>query len=193
MKELPIVKAILTDDNQGLKFMSAVESPAILVNWVKFNDEKPIKMAIQNEEQQIVFAPALIPDLPIYRNHNGREFYLMFDKETIEQIALKFAKDNLLNSIDLNHDGIKLSGVQIYQSFVTNEHTVDNVKAFETLPIGTWFVGAKVDNQDVWQLIKEEKLNGWSIDGLFEFKIDDSLSDNEIEQMIDEVLNSTKN
>jgi len=76
---------------------------------------------------------------------------------------------------------------------VTNEHTVDNVKAFETLPIGTWFVGAKVDNQDVWQLIKEEKLNGWSIDGLFEFKIDDSLSDNEIEQMIDEVLNSTKN
>lgn len=193
MKELPIVKAILTDDNQGLKFMSAVESPAIMVNWVKFNDEKPIKMAIQNEEQQIVFAPALIPDLPIYRNHKGREFYLMFDKETIEQIALKFAKDNLLNSIDLNHDGIKLSGVQIYQSFVTNEHTVDNVKAFETLPIGTWFVGAKVDNQDVWQLIKEEKLNGWSIDGLFEFKIDDSLSDNEIEQMIDEVLNSTKN
>ena len=193
MKELPIVKAILTDDNQGLKFMSAVESPAIMVNWVKFNDEKPIKMAIQNEEQQIVFAPALIPDLPIYRNHNGREFYLMFDKETIEQIALKFAKDNLLNSIDLNHDGIKLNGVQIYQSFVTNEKTVENVKAFENLPVGTWYVGAKVDNQDVWQLIKEEKLNGWSIDGLFEFKIDDSLSDNEIEQMIDEVLNSTKN
>ena len=88
MKELPIVKAILTEGNQGLKFMSAVESPAIMVNWVKFNDEKPIKMAIQNEEQQVVFAPALIPDLPIYRNHNGREFYLMFDKKTIEQIAL---------------------------------------------------------------------------------------------------------
>ena len=193
MKELPIIKAVLTDDEQGLKFMSAVESPAIMVQWVKFNNEEPIKMAIQSEEQRIVFAPALIPDLPIYRNMNGKEFYLTFDRQTIEQIALKFAKDNLLNSIDLNHDGIKLNGVQIYQSFVTNEKTVENVKAFETLPVGTWYVGAKVDNEDVWNLIKEEKLNGWSIDGLFEFKLDDTLSDNEIEQMIDDVLNSTKN
>ena len=193
MKELPIIKAILTDDEQGLKFMSAVESPAIMVQWVKFNNEEPIKMAIQSEEQRIVFAPALIPDLPIYRNMNGKEFYLTFDRQTIEQIALKFAKDNLLNSIDLNHDGIKLNGVQIYQSFVTNEKTVENVKAFETLPVGTWYVGAKVDNEEVWNLIKEEKLNGWSIDGLFEFKLDDTLSDNEIEQMIDDVLNSTKN
>lgn len=193
MKELPIIKAVLTDDEQGLKFMSAVESPAIMVQWVKFNNEEPIKMAIQSEEQRIVFAPALIPDLPIYRNMNGKEFYLTFDRQTIEQIALKFAKDNLLNSIDLNHDGIKLNGVQIYQSFVTNEKTVENVKAFETLPVGTWYVGAKVDNEEVWNLIKEEKLNGWSIDGLFEFKLDDTLSDNEIEQMIDDVLNSTKN
>lgn len=193
MKELPIIKAVLTDDEQGLKFMSAVESPAIMVQWVKFNNEEPIKMAIQSEEQRIVFAPALIPDLPIYRNMNGKEFYLTFDRQTIEQIALKFAKDNLLNSIDLNHDGIKLNGVQIYQSFVTNEKTVENVKAFETLPVGTWYVGAKVDNEEVWNLIKEEKLNGWSIDGLFEFKLDNTLSDNEIEQMIDDVLNSTKN
>lgn len=193
MKELPIIKAVLTDDEQGLKFMSAVESPAIMVQWVKFNNEEPIKMAIQSEEQRIVFAPALIPDLPIYRNMNGKEFYLTFDRQTIEQIALKFAKDNLFNSIDLNHDGIKLNGVQIYQSFVTNEKTVENVKAFETLPVGTWYVGAKVDNEEVWNLIKEEKLNGWSIDGLFEFKLDNTLSDNEIEQMIDDVLNSTKN
>ena len=36
------------------------------------------------------------------------------------------------------------------------------------MPIGTWMVSMKVDNDDIWNnYVKENKIKGFSIEGLF--------------------------
>ena len=103
--ELPIKKAIIDveDSEMGLKTVSLVSDPAIQINWIKFNKQSEIKLAIQNEDKRIIFTPVLIPNQLIYRNIAGEEFNLMFDKETIEQVEQKWVKDNLSSTVDIEH------------------------------------------------------------------------------------------
>jgi hypothetical protein len=35
------------------------------------------------------------------------------------------------------------------------------------MPNGTWFVGVKVENDEVWNQVKEGKIKGFSIEGFF--------------------------
>lgn len=174
----------------GMKIMSMVDAPAIMVNWVKFKDSNQVKFAIDSEEQRIVFAPALIPDMPIYRNVGGKEFYLTIDAPTIQETAIKFAKDNLNNTLDINHDGNIIGDVTIFESFITSENRVQAAKGFEDLPVGTWFISAKVNNDDVWNKIKAGELNGFSIDALFSFAKSETVTDSQAQADIEEILNS---
>lgn len=190
--EIPVYKMEL-DPNEpklGMKIMSMVDAPAIMVNWVKFKDSNQVKFAIDSEEQRIVFAPALIPDMPIYRNVGGKEFYLTIDAPTIQETAIKFAKDNLNNNLDINHDGNVIGDVTIFESFITSPNRVQAAKGFEELPIGTWFIAAKVNNDEVWNKIKAGELNGFSIDALFSFKKAESVDTIDVDKTIDEILNS---
>lgn len=190
--EIPVYKMEL-DPNEpklGMKIMSMVEAPAIMVNWVKFKDSNQVKFAIDSEEQRIVFAPALIPDMPIYRNIGGKEFYLTIDAPTIQETAIKFAKDNLNNNLDINHDGNVIGDVTIFESFITSPNRVQAAKGFEELPIGTWFIAAKVNNDEVWNKIKAGELNGFSIDALFSFKKAESVDTIDVDKTIDQILNS---
>ena len=190
--EIPVYKMEL-DPNEpklGMKIMSMVDAPAIMVNWVKFKDSNQVKFAIDSEEQRIVFAPALIPDMPIYRNMGGKEFYLTIDAQTIQETAIKFAKDNLNNNLDINHDGNVIGDVTIFESFITSPNRVQSAKGFEELPIGTWFIAAKVNNDEVWNKIKAGELNGFSIDALFSFKKAESVDTIDVDKTIDQILNS---
>ena len=188
--EIPTFKMVLNPDDEGLglKLMSVVDNPAIMVTWAKFNEQE-IKLSIQNEDQRIVFGPALIPDLPIKRSIMGETFFVSIDRENILQTAIKFQKDNLANKIDENHSQQVLSGITIFETFVTDENRVTMAKGFESLPMGTWFITAKVNNDDIWAKMKSGELNGFSIDGLFSFKQDQDLTEKDIRSITREILN----
>jgi hypothetical protein len=46
------------------------------------------------------------------------------------------------------------------------------------LPVGTWFVKMKVDNDDMWDRIKSGELKGLSIEGYFVDKMELMNKDN---------------
>jgi hypothetical protein len=167
--ELPIKKAIIDveDSEMGLKTVSLVSDPAIQINWIKFNKQSEIKLAIQNEEKRIIFTPVLIPNQLIYRNIAGEEFNLMFDKETIELVEQKWVKDNLSSAVDIEHSSKLIEGVTFFESVLLNNERFATAKGFEGLPEGTWFLTGKVESDDVWTKIKSGEVNGVSIDGLF--------------------------
>lgn len=167
--ELPIKKAIIDveDSEMGLKTVSLVSDPAIQINWIKFNKQSEIKLAIQNEDKRIIFTPVLIPNQLIYRNIAGEEFNLMFDKETIEQVEQKWVKDNLSSAVDIEHSSKLIDGVTFFESVLLNNERFATAKGFEGLPEGTWFLTGKVESDDVWTKIKSGEVNGVSIDGLF--------------------------
>jgi hypothetical protein len=151
----------------GLKTVSLVSDPAIQINWIKFNKQSEIKLAIQNEDKRIIFTPVLIPNQLIYRNIAGEEFNLMFDKETIELVEQKWVKDNLSSAVDIEHSSKLIEGVTFFESVLLNNERFATAKGFEGLPEGTWFLTGKVESDDVWTKIKSGEVNGVSIDGLF--------------------------
>ena len=167
--ELPIKKAIIDveDSEMGLKTVSLVSDPAIQINWIKFNKQSEIKLAIQNEDKRIIFTPVLIPNQLIYRNIAGEEFNLMFDKETIELVEQKWVKDNLSSAVDIEHSSKLIEGVTFFESVLLNNERFATAKGFEGLPEGTWFLTGKVESDDVWTKVKSGEINGVSIDGLF--------------------------
>lgn len=167
--ELPIKKAIIDveDSEMGLKTVSLVSDPAIQINWIKFNKQSEIKLAIQNEDKRIIFTPVLIPNQLIYRNIAGEEFNLMFDKETIELVEQKWVKDNLSSAVDIEHSSKLIDGVTFFESVLLNNERFATAKGFEGLPEGTWFLTGKVESDDVWTKIKSGEVNGVSIDGIF--------------------------
>lgn len=187
---IPIVRAVIKTDKQGLRILSMVNEPAIMINLVQMAEEKErIKMSVVDEEQGIIIAPALVPDLFIKRfDKANNPYYLVFDKDVILEFAIKASKDNTTANIDTDHDGKLVSDVIVFEKVVTDEKRFSNPKGFEHLPTGTLFFSAKINNPTQLAKVKAGEINGWSIDGMFDFELKEMLDEKEILSMIEEIL-----
>jgi len=134
----------------------------------QIDKQKMHAFAVVNDEERIVVGPAMIPDLPIYRNDEGGEYYVFFDKKTIETIALKFyAKGFQQNANEMHARAV--DGITFFQSWIADESKgIPKMKQFENLPDGTWFLGAKVENDETWAKVKDGTFKGFSVEGMFD-------------------------
>jgi hypothetical protein len=167
---LPFFEYRLTDDVEGLSAIALVEAPATGVNYQAF---APQKFEVLNEEKRIVVGAAMIPDLPIYRRDERGEYYAIFKKETINQLVQKYFKEQKTTEFNEMHDPLlKLEGVYLYQSFITDKELgIHPPKGFENVADGTWFIAAKVENDDAWSKVKQDGLlKGFSVEGFFDIQ-----------------------
>lgn len=168
--DLPFIEFKLSDDVEGLQAIAFVDAPAIGLNYQAF---APHKFEIINEEKRIVMGAAMIPDLPIYRRDERGEYYAIFRKETIKALVQKLFKENKHNNFNEQHNAFKiLDGVYIYQSFITDQELgILPPKGFENVADGTWFIAAKVENDEAWSKVKEDGiLKGFSVEGVFDLE-----------------------
>jgi len=167
---------LMIDENEDstleVDAVALVDEPAIEVNWFAFKQQADLlKFAAINEDEQVLIGAAMIPDKPIFRrDEDGTEYNVTFSKETIKSIALKFFKKNFQNNSNIQHDPAqKVEGITFFQSFMK-----DTAKGILGLsgeyPEGTWFLGAKVDNADVWARVKSGEIKGFSVEGMFKYK-----------------------
>lgn len=128
--------------------------------------------AIQDEDEKIISGPLMLADKPIYRNDENGEYYVTFSKNTIKQIAQKFFKKGYQKNVNLMHDsGMIAEGLTMFESWITDEKRgIKAMVGFEDVNDGSWFGSFKVDNQDVWQLIKDGKVRGFSVEGVFNYR-----------------------
>ena len=124
--------------------------------------ENAIQMKL-DEEKHCVSGPVLIPEQLIYREMDGKKFYIKWSKETIEQVAINFFQ-NLRNTQWNVEHAINVNGVNFYESYIINKERGINPTEFSELPDGTWVLTAKITNDEVWQMIKSGELTGFSID-----------------------------
>lgn len=170
--------------NYGLQDVALVESPAYESNFLKFENHKAL-FAIQNEEKRIICGAVMIPDKLVYREENGKPFYVSATKETIYEASQKWAKENRNLNVKATHEAdSNVSDVFIFESFITDENRVQQVKGFEELPYGTWFMTMKVNNDNVWNGIKQGDFNGFSLEALFKLKPIEPLTDSEIQALM---------
>lgn len=190
--EIPVKKLVFSSTGEsGVKTIAFVDSPAIMVNWVAFNEEKePIKFAIQNEDKRMILSPALIPDLPIKRiDPAGAPFAVMMDRDTVFEAAFTWqqqGRQNLAN--EMHQSSQELSGITWFATFVSDEKYLPNPEPFKSLPIGTWFVMGKVNNDGVWAKVKSGEFKGISIEGLFDMLAVEPLDTQQIEAITESIL-----
>ena len=168
--DLPFIEFKLTDEVEGLQAIALVDRPAIGLNYQAF---APHKFEVINEDKRIVMGAAMIPDLPIYRRDERGEYYAIFKKETIKALVQKLFKENKHNVFNEEHNAFKiLDDVYIYQSFITDaELGISAPSGFENVADGTWFIAAKVENDEAWAKVKEEGiLKGFSVEGVFDLE-----------------------
>jgi len=165
-KQLKVYNIVLNEE-QGYEvdFVSIVENPAIESEFLKFSEST--RLTFSGDEQKELLGVALIPDLPIYREVNGREFYVTFSKDTIRTIAQNFFKKNYSNNMNVEHTSEDAKSY-IFQSYLVNRDMgLYPPKSLEEAPDGSWIIGVKVENDELWEDIKSGKRKGFSVEGLF--------------------------
>lgn len=178
-RKLPVFRAFIEEEialvegeilPQGLNAISFVDQPATDLLFMAFNDHRKMTFKVTNKEKKIVSGVAMAADMPIYRNENGFEFYVQFNKEDIFKIGKKFFKNNLINKVNIMHqEDAYQEGVYIIESiFIDSERGTKAPDAFGNLSDGSWWVSFAVDNIDVWEnKIKSGEVLGFSVEGIF--------------------------
>ena len=179
---LPIYEMLIKPDETSdveVSFVALVDKPAIERNFMMFKSLL-LNFAV-NEDKRIISGPAMVADTPIYRRDESGEFNVFFSAATIKEIALKFAKKGYAKNLNLFHDpNLPADGVTIFNSFVSDKSIgIQPMTGFEDLPDGTWFISAKVENEEIWKKIKDGEVRGFSVEGNFSIKKTGTLSENE--------------
>lgn len=176
MKETRIVELIIADDSQELAIdaISLVTSPAIEQDFVYFGKEKNnLTFAKVDEEKRMLVSPALIPNKQIFRHdpNTDSDYYVYFSKETVRKASELYLKHNNHHKATYQHQD-RVSGVLTVESWI-KEGDMDKSKLYGyDLPNGTWFVKMKIENDELWNKIKEGELKGLSIEGYFTDKME---------------------
>lgn len=126
-----------------------------------------------NVDEQIVVGPLMIPDKLILRlDAQNQPYYVYFSKETVKAIANKMMRSKLLDRMNIEHNSDEMVEGFMMESWIIEDSTKDksNIYGFD-LPEGTWMGMYKVENEDVWDLVKQQKLKGFSIEGFFSDKL----------------------
>ncbi|WP_136465525.1 XkdF-like putative serine protease domain-containing protein [Flagellimonas onchidii] len=169
--EYPIYEVIFDPNkDKGIYALSVVQDPAMESMFValKKDEQVQVKLAEVNAEQRILLGVALIPNKPIYRNQDGKEFYITFPEDTIKLAAHSFIKNHYNGNSSIEHE-VQLSGVSVVESWIVEDVKNDKSNTYGLeAPKGSWVAMMKVDNQDLWDdYVKTGKIKGFSIDGLF--------------------------
>jgi hypothetical protein len=160
MEKRKVVKCVIDEEGRlGITAMGLVDMPAIEENWIALSK---IQLAKVDDERRMLYGPALIPDKEILRYD-----YVYFEKATVQAIAHQFFKKNLQHTTNLQHE-IPVTGVTVVESWLKEGKNDKSIQlGLPDLPDGTWFIGTKVDEDHVWNDVKEGKVKGYSIEGFF--------------------------
>jgi len=172
-----IVELIISEeqkeDMDGVFAISLVEDPAIEEFWVALNKQKAqLQFTKIDEDKRLLIAPALVPNKQIFRmDDDGSDYHVFFSKETIKKASELYMKRNHLQSATLEHEK-DVDGLCVVESWIKEFEIDKSVKyGFEHCPVGTWFVSMRVDNDKIWEKVKNGEVLGFSIEGFFTDKL----------------------
>lgn len=178
----------INDDTEGMKAISLVKRPAVEVDFLCFDEQKPVKLNF-NDEERVITGVVCLADTPIYRYTEGfGEWWCVFTKDVIKQMVIKYSKDNLFNSVNLQHnDNSYVDGVYLFESYLVNKDRGILPTEFADIPEGSWICSFKIEDNKLWdEIVNGKDLNGFSLQGYFDL-IEGKLTD-EIDELINEIL-----
>ena len=180
-----IIELLIDEDAlfSGIEAISIVDKPAIEENFIALNEQQKTKLAEVDNEKRILMGAALIPNKNIYRTDGEEEYYIYFSSDTVRQASELFLMNGNQNESTLEHEA-KLNGLSVVESWIVEDEVHDKSRKYGlNMPVGTWMVSMKVNNDEVWNdYVKTGKVKGFSIEGYFTDKLEMSKLSNSIEE-----------
>lgn len=161
-----IKKYFVDEDESEVFAISLVDMPAIESDFVYLNKHKQQYVALENNEKHMIYGAVLIPDFSIYRYDENGEYYIEFSKKAIEKLCRKFFQNDFQNNWTTGHEK-NANGITVVESWLKSDVQYDKSLALgldKELPIGTWFVGAYCDSNDIWEQVKNGTFKGFSVE-----------------------------
>ena len=186
MAKVEIIELLIdeTKDQSGINAVSVVESPAIEENFIALKKHE-VELKEVDAEKRILMGAALVPNKQIYRRNKDKEFYIYFSEDTVRKASELFLMRSNQNNATLEHERKMLDDMSVVESWIIEDTEKDKSKLYGfNLPKGTWMISMKVNNDDVWQKVKDGEVKGFSIEGHFVDKYEMSLQQNEEDEII---------
>jgi hypothetical protein len=180
-------------DNDGIEALSLVKFPATEENWVALNNHR-IEFKSIDDEKRIIIGLALVPDKLIYRRNGDYEYNIKFSKETVKKAGQLYLKKLNNNNTTLEHK-TEVDGVSVVESWIVENPKMDksviyNLNATE----GSWAVIMSIENDKVWQEIKNGTYLGISVEGYFsdEQKLSAQSQQDKLIEKIKSIINNAE-
>ena len=181
---MKIYKVTINDDDQlGMDAISLVEYPAVEVDFLALSvsEEEQMNFTKFDDEKREITGVVCLADTPILRKNEKLGIHaILFEKDMIKQMMLRYFKNGLSNNVNIEHQGPMIKGLTMIESYVKDtERNIAPVE-FKDVPDGSWMATFKVENDEVWNQIKEEHtLRGFSLQGYFSYGSEVKLSGDE--------------
>src|SRR5210317_143786 len=186
---------LLIDEEEllsGIEAISIVDRPAIQEHFIALSEQTKVELAEVDKEKRILMGAVLVPNKNIYRADGEDEYYIYFSEDTVRKASELFLMRGNQNESTLEHEA-KLYGLSVVESWIIEDETHDKSRKYGMeLPIGTWMVSMKVNNDEVWNnYVKTGKVKGFSIEGYFTDKVNmaevEQISEEEAEDILVEM------
>jgi hypothetical protein len=188
MGKFEIIELLIdeTKDEYGINAVSVVRDPAIEENFVALNKHE-VELKEVDTEKRILMGAALIPNKQIYRRNKDKEYYIYFSEDTVRKASELFLMRSNQNNATYEHERKMLDGMSVVESWIIEDEKLDkSVKYGFNLPKGTWIISMKVNNDEIWQSVKDGEVKGFSIEGHFADKYEMSIQ-NEKQEIINKL------
>jgi len=193
MEDLDIIELIIDENNleDGIEAISLVESPAIEENFVALSRHK-VEFKSVDDEKRIVVGLALVPDKEIFRKSGDYAYKIMFSKDTVKKASELYLKRLKNNNATIEHE-LSVKGVSLIESWIVEDPNMDKTNLYKLdAPEGAWAVVMKIDNDEIWEDVKQGKYLGFSIEGFFSQK-EQELAKQELKSYSDYPQSATNN
>lgn len=163
---IPVYRVLVDDEKDGMIRISLVDDPAVMSDFVSFDAQKRPKMfAVEDEEKRLVFGVVARADFPIFRKDDELgEHYVIFPAESIRELAQKYLTEGRADNVDEMHDQQDVDGVHLVQWFIKDTAKGVNPEGFEDIADGSLFAEYHVEDDDIWQQIKDGTYKGFSME-----------------------------
>jgi hypothetical protein len=168
---IPVFNALITDEETGMFKISLVDDPAVMSNFLAFDNTRKVMMyQVENEDKRLVRGVVMRADFPIYRyDQSFGEYYIIYKAEEIRKMAEKYLAESRQNDVNIMHeDGSDVEGVQMVQYFIKDSAYGINPAGFEEIADGSLFAEFHVVNDEVWNAVKDGSYKGFSLEGVFD-------------------------
>ncbi len=180
-----IIELLIDEDAllSGIEAISIVDKPAIEENFIALKEQTKVNLTEVDKEKRILMGAALVPNKNIYRTDGEDEYYIYFSDDTVRKASELFLMRGNQNKSTLEHEA-ELNGLTVVESWIVEDEVHDKSRKYGLdMPVGTWMVSMKVNNDEVWEnYVKTGLVKGFSIEGYFTDKLEMSKMDNDINE-----------